>query len=56
MPRARAFDMRLRHAPSTCAFDMRPLCQAVAIADTGQANLELASKRFGVPGYSTWKD
>ena len=42
--------------PRARAFDMHPLCQVVAIADTDQSNLELASKRFGAPGYSTWDE
>lgn len=40
--------------PRARAFDMHPLCEVVAIADTDRANLDLASRRFEVPGYDTW--
>ena len=42
--------------PRARAFDKHPLCEIVAITDTDQANLDLACKRFGVPGYSDWDD
>ncbi len=42
--------------PRARAFDMHPLCEVVAIADTDHANLELAAGRFGVPGYDTWDE
>ena len=42
--------------PRARAFDLHPLCEVVAIADTDRANLELAAGRFGVPGYETWDE
>ena len=42
--------------PRARAFDMHPLCEVVAIADTDRANLELAASRFGAPGYETWDE
>ena len=42
--------------PRARAFDMHPLCEIVAIADTDRNNLDLASKRFGVPGYHSWEE
>ncbi len=42
--------------PRARAFDMHPLCEVVAIADTDRDNLELASRRFGAPGYSSWDE
>lgn len=38
------------------AFDIHPLCQVTAIADTDAENLQLGCKRFGVPGYSTYEE
>ncbi len=38
------------------AFDLHPLCAVVAIADTDPENLELACRRFKVPGYSTYEE
>ena len=38
------------------AFDLHPLCEVVAVADTDPDNLELGCKRFGVPGYPTWDE
>ncbi len=38
------------------AFDLHPLCEVVAIADTDPENLKLGCKRFGVPGYGTWDE
>ena len=38
------------------AFDIHPLCDVVAIADTDPVNLELGCKRFGVPGYRMWDE
>ena len=42
--------------PRARAFDAHPLCEVVAIADTDPDNLELASRRFGVPGYGGWDE
>ena len=42
--------------PRARAFDLHPLCEVVAIADTDRANLDLAAGRFGVPGYETWDE
>ena len=42
--------------PRARAFDIHPLCEVVAIADTDRANLDLAAGRFGVPGYETWDE
>ena len=42
--------------PRARAFDLHPLCEVVAIADTDRANLELAAGRFGAPGYDTWDE
>jgi len=36
------------------AFDLHPLCQVVALADTDPENLALGKKRFNCAGYSTW--
>ena len=33
------------------AYDVHPLCEVVAVADSDQYNLDLATERFGVPGY-----
>ena len=33
------------------AYDIHPLCEVVAVADSDEANLELAARRFGIPGY-----
>ncbi|NKB68885.1 MAG: hypothetical protein GKR89_17605 [Candidatus Latescibacteria bacterium] len=38
------------------AFDVHPLCRVVAIADTDPENLDLASRRFGVPGYADYQE
>ena len=37
------------------AFDLHPLCEVVAIADTDPENLELGCERFKVPGYDTYQ-
>lgn len=42
--------------PRARAFDMHPSCEVVAVADTDTENLNLASRRFGVPGYQTWDE
>lgn len=42
--------------PRARAFDMHPSCEVVAIADTDRENLDLASRRFGAPGYETWDE
>lgn len=38
------------------AFDLHPLCEVVAIADTDPENLELGCRRFGVPGYNSYEE
>lgn len=38
------------------AYDLNPSTEVVAAADTDNDNLELFCKRFGVPGYSNYKD
>ncbi len=35
----------------TRAYAVHPLCEVVAVAESDPVNLELATKRFGVPGY-----
>lgn len=37
------------------AYDLHPLCQVEAVVDSDLANLDLASKRFGVPGYADYE-
>ena len=37
------------------AFDLHPLCEVVAGADTDPKNLELFCQRFDVPGYNTYE-
>ncbi|MCZ6675665.1 MAG: Gfo/Idh/MocA family oxidoreductase [Candidatus Poribacteria bacterium] len=37
-------------------FDLHPLCEVVAIADTDPENLELGCQRFNAPGYSTYEE
>ena len=34
------------------AYDLNPLSEIVAVADTDKANRQLFSRRFGVPGYA----
>ena len=38
------------------AFDLHPLCEVIAIADTDPENLELGCQRFNVPGYSSFNE
>jgi len=38
------------------AYDLNPSTEIVAAADTDNENLELFCKRFGVPGYSNYKE
>ena len=38
------------------AYDLNPSTELVAAADTDNENLELFCKRFGVPGYSNYKE
>ncbi len=38
------------------AFDLHPLCEVVAIADTDPENLELGCQRFNVPGYNNYEE
>ena len=43
-------------APRARAFDVHPLCQVTAIADTDPENLEFGCESFGVPGYSSYEE
>ena len=38
------------------AFDLHPLCEVVAIADTDPENLALGCRHFNVPGYNTFDE
>ena len=38
------------------AFDLHPLCEVAAIADTDSENLELGCRRFNAPGYTTYEE
>ena len=38
------------------AYNLHPNTEVVAAADPDQENLELFCKRFGVPGYTDYKD
>ena len=42
--------------PRARAFDMHPLCQVVALADTDVENLALASGFFDAPGYPSYDE
>ncbi len=42
--------------PRARAFDLHPSCKVTAIADTDPENLELATRRFGVPGYAGFEE
>ena len=46
-----------RAGPSRArAFDVHPLCDVVAVADTDPENLQLTSRRFGATPYATWDE
>ena len=42
--------------PRARAFDMHPLCQVVALADTDAENLEMAGGLFDAPGYPSYDE
>jgi len=42
--------------PRARAFDLHPLCEVVALADTDPSNLALGCEWFGVPGYASYQE